>query len=229
MSHSFRRRGRTSKASRNGATRDSVALPIRERPTRLRRQVDRMASTSRPLRADARRNRDKILSSARELFARSGPQAQMEEVAEHAGVGLGTLYRRFPTKEALITAMVQERFESFVAIARAAEEVDDPFQSLVTVMRGHAQAAEDDAVFQLAMMQLDTFYWEGIEQDQASVGESVTRILNRAKAANAVRDDLTFDDYTMLMGSITATMHFRYSDAGWERHLTLILEGLRQR
>ena len=188
-----------------------------------------MAGTARPLRADARRNRDRILSSARELFARSGPQAQMEEVAAHAGVGLGTLYRRFPTKEALITAMVQERFESFVAIARAAEEIDDPFQALVTVMRGHARAAEDDAVFQLAMMQLDTFHWEGIERDQAAVGESVTRILSRAKAAHAVRDDLTFDDYTMLMGSITATMHFRYSKAGWERHLTLAIEGLRQR
>lgn len=188
-----------------------------------------MTGTSRPMRADARRNRDRILSSARELFARAGPQAQMEEIAAHAGVGLGTLYRRFPTKEALVTAMVQERFESFVAIARAAEDIEDPFEALVAVMSGHARAAEDDAVFQLAMMQLDTFHWEGIEQDQATVGESVTRILERAKAAGAVRDDLTFDDYTMLMGSITATMHYRYSTAGWERHLTLTLEGLRQR
>ena len=101
----------------------------------------------RPLRADARRNRDRILSSARELFARKGPQAQMEEVAEHAGVGLGTLYRRFPTKEALVTAMVKERFESFAAIARAAEKVTDPFQALVTVMRGHAEAANEDAAY----------------------------------------------------------------------------------
>jgi len=182
-----------------------------------------------PLRADARRNRDRILSSARGLFARPGPQAQMEEVAAHAGVGLGTLYRRFPTKEALITAMVQERFESFAAIARAAEDIDDPFEALVAVMRGHARAAEDDAVFQLAMMQLDTFHWEGIEADQAAVGASVTRILDRAKDAGATRDDLTFDDYTMLMGAITATMHYRYSTAGWERHLTLILDGLRRR
>lgn len=180
----------------------------------------------RPLRADARRNRDRILSSARELFARRGTQAQMEEVAEHAGVGLGTLYRRFPTKEALVTAMVKERFESFAAIARAAEQVADPFEALVTVMRGHAEAANDDAAFQLAMMQLEKFHWEGIERDRAAVGESVTRILDRAKAVGAVRADLTFDDYTMLMGSITATMHFRYSSSGWERHLTLIIEGL---
>ena len=185
--------------------------------------------TARPLRADARRNRDRILSSARELFAQSGTQVQMEEIAEHAGVGLGTLYRRFPTKEALITAMVQERFESFVAIAQAAEDIEDPFEALGAVMRGHSRAAEEDAVFQLAMMQLDTFHWEGIEQQKSVVSESVTRILDRAKAANVVRDDLTFDDYTMLMGSITATMHFRYSTAGWERHLTLVLDGLRKR
>lgn len=185
-----------------------------------------MDTVGRPMRADARRNQEKILASARELFARPGAQPQMEEVAAHAGVGLGTLYRRFPTKEALVTAMVQERFASFVAIARRAEEVDDPLTALVSVMRGHARAAEDDAVFQLAMMQLDIFSWEGIELDRAAVGESVTRILARAKAAGVVRDDLTFDDYTMLMGSLTATMHFRYSTAGWERHLALMLSGL---
>lgn len=179
------------------------------------------------MRADARRNQERILASARTLFARPGAQPQMEEVAAHAGVGLGTLYRRFPTKEALVTAMVQERFASFVAIARAAEEVEDPYDALVAVMRGHSEAAENDAVFQLAMMQLDTFYWEGIEVDQAAVGDSVTRILERAKSAGVVRADLTFDDYTMVMGSITATMHFRYSSAGWERHLTLAVEGLR--
>ena len=188
-----------------------------------------MDSTSRPLRADARRNRDRILASARELFARSGPQPQMDEIAAHAGVGLGTLYRRFPTKEALVTAMVKERFDSFVAIARAAEEIDDPLEALVAVMRGHARAGEFDAIFQLAMMQLESFHWEGIEKEKAAVGESVTRILRRAAAAEAVRDDLTFDDYTMLMGSLTATMHHGYSTAGWERHLTLILEGLRWR
>lgn len=188
-----------------------------------------MTTTPRPLRADARRNQDRILSSARELFARSGTQPQMEEVAAHAGVGLGTLYRRFPTKEALVTAMVKERFESFVAIAQAAEDIADPIEALIAVMRGHSLAAEDDAVFQLAMMQLDTFHWEGIEEQKAVVGRSVTRILDRAKAVDAVRDDLSFDDYTMLMGSMTATMHYRYSTAGWERHMLLILEGLRTR
>lgn len=188
-----------------------------------------MTDAARPLRADARRNRDRILASARELFARPGTPAQMEEIAAHAGVGLGTLYRRFPTKEALVTAMVQERFESFVAIAQAAEEVEDPFEALEAVMRGHLQAAEDDAVFQLAMMQLDTFHWDGIEQQKAVVAQSVTRIFDRAQRAGAVRDDMTFDDYTMLMGSMTATMHFRYSTAGWQRHLTLVLDGLRKR
>lgn len=185
-----------------------------------------MTRAERPLRVDARRNRDRILSSARELFAREGPQAQMEEVAAHAGVGLGTLYRRFPTKEALVTAMVKERFQSFVDIARAAEQIADPCGALVAVMRGHAEAGDGDATFQLAMMQLSTFHWAGIEDDVAEVEASVTRILQRAIAAGVVRDDLTFADYTMLMGSITATMHFRYSTAGWQRHLELILKGL---
>lgn len=185
--------------------------------------------TTRPLRADAQRNRERILTAARELFARQGPQTQMEEVAAHAGVGLATLYRRFPTKEALVTAMVKERFESFAAIARAAEDLEDPLEALSAIMRGHIEAAEADAAFQLAMMQLSDFRWEGIEDDLAQVDASVTRTMERAKSAGEIRDDLTFADYTMLMGAITATMHFRYSAAGWQRHLQLMLEGMRRR
>jgi AcrR family transcriptional regulator len=64
-----------------------------------------MSTDERTLRADARRNRERIMAAGRELFAREGPQAQMDEIAAHAGVGIGTVYRHFPTKDALLTAM----------------------------------------------------------------------------------------------------------------------------
>jgi len=89
----------------------------------------------RPLRADARRNLERILASARTLFAERGPDAQMEDIAAHAGVGIGTLYRRFPTKAALVTELVRERFQEFAVIAAECEGIDDPGEALATMMR----------------------------------------------------------------------------------------------
>ena len=74
----------------------------------------------RPLRADARRNRERSIRSARKVFARDGVEAQMDDVARDAGVGVGTLYRHFPTKEALLVELVREKLTAFTAILRGA-------------------------------------------------------------------------------------------------------------
>ncbi len=185
-----------------------------------------MSTDQRILRADARRNRERIMSCGRELFARDGPQAQMDEIAAHAGVGIGTVYRHFPTKEALLTAMVRERFQGFAEIARLAENVSDPFEALASIMRGSAEAVEGDAGFQLAMMGSDQLEWEGIEQEKAAVAEVVTRVIDRGIAAGVVREDFAFDDFTMLMCGITSTMYYQPGSANWRRHLELVLAGL---
>ena len=78
--------------------------------------------TERPLRADARRNRERILQSARAAFAESGADAQIDDVARHAGVGVGTVYRHFPTKQALLTELVRQTFRLFTGWAREARE-----------------------------------------------------------------------------------------------------------
>ena len=167
------------------------------------------------------------MSSARELFAREGPQAQMDDVAAHAGVGIGTVYRHFPTKEALLTAMVRDRFTVFAEIARTVEDIADPFEALETLMRESAEAVKDDLGFQLAMMSTNELDWEGIEQEKAALAEVVTRIIGRAVAAGAVRDDLTFGDYSMMMCGITSTMYYKPGSADWRRHLALMLGGIR--
>jgi AcrR family transcriptional regulator len=185
-----------------------------------------MSTDQRTLRADARRNRERIMSSARELFAREGPQTQMDDVAAHAGVGIGTVYRHFPTKEALLTAMVRDRFTVFAEIAREAESIADPFEALETMMRESAEAVEDDMGFQLAMMGSNELDWEGIEQERAALEDVVARVIGRAVVAGVVRDDLTADDYPMLMCGITSTMYFKPGSANWRRHLELVLRGL---
>jgi AcrR family transcriptional regulator len=186
-----------------------------------------VTTAQRPLRADAQRNLERILESARALFAERGAQAQMEDIAVRAGVGIGTLYRRFPTKESLMTALVRERFQEFTVIAAEVEETTDPADALGTVMRRHAEAVENDAAFQLAMMNLDSFHWEGIEKDKEALGAVIERIIKRGKAAGGVRKDLRFEDFGTLMCSTTATMYFMHDKGGWRRQQEIMLAGLR--
>ena len=189
--------------------------------------IDKPLPAERRLRADARRNRERILVAGRELFATRGAQAQMDEIAAHAGVGIGTLYRHFPDKQALVTEMVRERFRQFSEIAAEAEQIVDPFESLEAALLTSMEAVEGDVGFQFAMMGSEELEWEGIEQDKAGFSESITRILERAQKAGVVRPDLSFDDFPMILCGITSTMYFKPRDADWKRHLGIILDGLR--
>jgi AcrR family transcriptional regulator len=184
-------------------------------------------ATDKPLRADARRNRERIMASGRELFASRGEGAQMDEIAAHAGVGIGTLYRHFPDKQALVTEMVRDRFQQFSEIAAEAEQIVDPFESLEAVLNSSMKAVDGDTGFQRAMMGSEELEWEGIEEEKAAFADIVTRILERGQAAGAVRPDLTFEDFPMLLCGITSTMYFKPGAADWQRHLQLVLDGLR--
>ena len=189
--------------------------------------TETLSQTERPLRADARRNRERILESAREVFAEYGVDAQMDDVAQRAGVGVGTVYRHFPTKEALLTEMVRVRFQEFAEVAVLAEDIVDPLEALETIMRRSAEAVEGDTGFQLAMMGSNELEWEGIEEQKGALAEVVTRVISRAVAAGAVREDFSFDDFAMVMCGTTATMYYKPGSADWRRHLDLMLQGVR--
>src|SRR6185437_2303263 len=103
-------------------------------------------ATDRPLRADARRNHERILESARIVFAQAGADAQIDDVARHAGVGVGTVYRHFPTKEALLAELVRQKFRLFADRARDALAADgEPFELIEALMRRNAETAASDA------------------------------------------------------------------------------------
>jgi AcrR family transcriptional regulator len=184
-----------------------------------------MSADQRTLRADARRNRERIMASGRELFARLGPEAQMDEIAAHAGVGIGTVYRHFPTKEALLTEMVRVRFQEFAELATSFDHLE-PREALENVMVSSAEAVEGDAGFQLAMMGSNDLEWEGIEEQKAELAEAVTQIISRAIAAGVVRENFTFEDFGMVMCGVTATMYYKPGSADWRRYLELILHGV---
>jgi AcrR family transcriptional regulator len=187
-----------------------------------------MTETERPLRADARRNRERIMAAAGALFARQGREAQMEDIAAHCGLGIGTLYRHFPSKQALLTAMVRERFKGMADLARAAEQITDPGEAFETILRSYLEAADGDASFQLALMGSGDLEWEGLKQQKAEFTEIVTRIIDRAVASGQVRGDLTFADFRVLARGVMATMYFKHGgNADWRRHLQLMLDGIR--
>ena len=166
------------------------------------------------------------MCAGRELFARDGPEAQMDQIAAHAGVGIGTVYRHFPTKEALLTEMVRVRFEEFAAIATLAEDTADPRDAFETVMLRSAEAVEGDVGFQLAMMGADQLEWDGIEEQKAVLAAVLSRTIRRAVSAGVVREDFTFEDFGMLMCGITSTMYYKPGSADWRRHLAIILHGV---
>jgi AcrR family transcriptional regulator len=187
-----------------------------------------MTETNRPLRADARRNRERIMAAAGELFAQRGQQAQMEDIAAHCGLGMGTLYRHFPSKRALLTAMVAERFAGMADLAREAERIPDPGAAFEAALRGYLEAADGDASFQLALMGSIEPEWAGVEEEKAEFAAVVTRVIDRAVAAGRVRGDLTFADFTVLACGVIATMYFKPGrNPDWRRHLAIVLDGIR--
>jgi AcrR family transcriptional regulator len=181
----------------------------------------------RPLRADARRNRERVLQAAREVFAEQGREAQMDDVARRAEVGVGTVYRHFPTKEALIDALAGEAFERLltVAVEQAARD-DDPWDSLVkTLWAGAEIMAGDRAVSQL-MTEAPSINVD--VELQRRLNEAMAAILTRAHAAGVLRDGIILDDIPMLMCGVgMATMKPHCLGHSWRRHVAIVIDGLR--
>jgi AcrR family transcriptional regulator len=178
----------------------------------------------RPLRRDAEANRERILRAAGELFAARGLDASVEEIAATADVGMGTLYRRFPTKDALIAALVDDVLETMLALAESALDAPDGLGLERYIEAGCRYQAEHPGCLPRL--------WNassGAEQLIARVRSVVSRLLSDAKAHRRVRADVTATDVTVLMWSVRGvieTSHCVAPDA-WRRHLDILIAGLR--
>ncbi|MBV9471830.1 MAG: TetR/AcrR family transcriptional regulator [Solirubrobacterales bacterium] len=184
----------------------------------------------RPLRADARRNRERILDSARAVFAEYGAEAQMDDVARRAGVGVGTVYRHFATKEALMVELVRQKFRLFADGVRTALERDgDPFAALVEVMRRNAETAAQDAATQLALAGAGEQIWMQAQAEQQELLALTGELLERARREGTIRPDVRAIDIGMLMCGVCSSMGFSAVGFDWRRHLELVIEMLRPR
>jgi len=174
-------------------------------------------------RSDARRNRKRVIKAARECMARDGLDAQMEEIARRAKVGVGTVYRHFTTKDDLVEALAAERFERLRELALEALGQDDPWESFEGFMRASARIqTEDRALSEVLTSRPETM---GRAAEAADILTLVSEILGRAQAAGVVRKDAHPYDVPMLMCALAGTFRNPLSDP--ERYIGITLDGLR--
>ncbi|MGV9611799.1 TetR/AcrR family transcriptional regulator [Nocardia xishanensis] len=180
-----------------------------------------------PLRSDARRNRDALVTAARQVFTERGLDAPLKEVAARAGVAIGTLYNRFPTRDDLIAAAVEDRLEAGSRIAEQAREIDDPWDSFAYLVEKVCELQASDRL--LSDLALRAAPSPAVARAQ-EYGHGVMReIITRAQQAGVLRTDWVLEDIAFITWSHTrvleATAHI--APDAWRRNLALTLDGLR--
>ncbi len=185
----------------------------------------------RPLRADARRNRERIVDAARELFAECGHGTQMDDVAKRAQVGVGTVYRHFPTKTALIGELLATKFRAHAEAARrwAAERPDDAWASFEGWLRESFCSIAQDATLQQRVTWIDDEEVLAVaEPERQALIAVCAELIARAHAQGTLRADFTVDDIPAVMCAVGAVFGATsLPPSGPERFVEVIVAGLR--
>jgi AcrR family transcriptional regulator len=181
----------------------------------------------RPLRADAARNRERLLDAAADLFAAKGLSVGLDEIARHAGVGVATAYRRFPDKAELIDALFEERVERIAALAEAALADEDAWAGLV----GFMEAALELNTSNRGLKEL-MFGGHGealVTRGRRRLMPLVRELVSRAHAQGTLRADVEFTDMPLIQLMVVGLSELGgpHADGLWRRHLGIILDGLR--
>jgi AcrR family transcriptional regulator len=191
-----------------------------------------MTAEATGLRADARRNRDQILAAAKQWFAEQGPDVPMEEIARSAGVGVGTLYRRFPDREALIRAVARESLANSVAEARIAlAEEPTAWQALVRFLR-QSRELRLTVRLRMAAKPARTVLKDDEEGNalRRAMIEALDAVVHAAQAEGSLRSDVDTGDVAMLFALLIRQAPLPDEEAtelARERCTALILDGLR--
>jgi AcrR family transcriptional regulator len=181
-----------------------------------------------PLRADAERNRQRLLTAAKELFAQRGVDVTLDEIARHAGVGTGTAYRRFPNKDALIEALMADRIAEIGAIAEECLLDPDPWRAFAGFFeRGLALMAADrglkEVIFSPGRGR------ERVAHARRAIAPVVARLVKRAVDAGVVRSDIGTTDVPIINFMLTTVVELSrdVEPELYKRYLAIVLDGLR--
>jgi AcrR family transcriptional regulator len=189
-----------------------------------------MESMTAPLRADAERNRQRLLAAAKDLFATRGLDVTLDDVARHAGVGTGTAYRRFPNKDALIDALMVDRIGELAEIAKECLEEPDPWIGLTSYFhRALALQASDRGL-------KEVLFSSGRGRERSNharlkIAPVVARLVRRAKDAGVVRPDIETSDVPLINFMVNTIVDFSrdIEPTLYKRYLAIVLDGLRPR
>lgn len=182
----------------------------------------------RPLRRDAERNRQRILAAAAEVFTERGLDATLDEVARAAGVGIGTVYRRFPDKESLISELFRDRIDALVTVAEEACGATDPWDGLVGFLEFVAAAMAGDLGLRQLMM-FGTYDREQVCYARDRMRPVITRLVERAQASGDLRTDFRATDVKMIAFMLASIAEYAaaVTPEVWRRYLTMLIDGLR--
>jgi AcrR family transcriptional regulator len=183
-----------------------------------------------PLRRDAERNRRRILDAARELFAQRGLGVTLNDIAHHAGVGVGTVYRRFPDKTVLIESLFEESFQEIADRLRTAVADPDPWHGLVTFLDGQFESQARDQ----GLKELITATPDGVARVARLRDELLpltADLIRRAQKSGSMRHDIAPTDLAIvqiMIGSVLDAAR-EVDPEAWRRYLAIILRGLSAR
>lgn len=191
--------------------------------------MDETIPAARPLRRDAQLNRRRIMTAAREVFAERGLDVTLDEVAHHAGLGVGTVYRRFPNRQALIDALFEETFEQIAAGLDAALADGDPWQGFVAWLTELSALQARDRGLRDVMLSSGGAR-ERVARLRERIKQPLELLVAKAQAQGALRADLEAGDLAVLQLMIGSAADFTRGAAdrgAWRRYLAIMLDGLR--
>jgi AcrR family transcriptional regulator len=187
-------------------------------------------SSSRPLRADAARNQARILEAARVVFGARGLDVPLDDIAHHAGVGVATLYRRFPDRGSLVTALFEQEIRCTAERARAALSAADPWEGFTTLLRSMFRAVAEDRGMRQAL--LSSRHGLGAASSgREELISLLTMVVQRAQQHGSLRAGVAAQDIPpmMLMVGVVADFASSANPRLWERYGTLLIDGLSTR
>jgi AcrR family transcriptional regulator len=185
---------------------------------------------TRPMRADARRNYERLITTARVAFMEHGTGASLDDIAKRAGVGSGTLYRHFPTRDALLHAVLRDRIDGLLAHAGELLAEPDPDAALGLWLRRYLAGAATPRGTATVIIEAMSAEWAhtGLGSAAAAICTALGRLLDRAQRAGSIRADIDPGDLLRLTNAIgVASERTPDRDGYTDRMLTLLFDGLR--